>query len=159
MDESLGEALEAAAVRQRQSAVGGRREGAATAALDKLGTAIYNLGAGPSRLINSAMQEYQPGVSVQDMPQTMQGLPEVAANVVGMPGITGGVPVGSLGAVMSGSGWKKDYAGSYSHTTGLRIEKSHEGGWNVINPVTGKVLDNLPTKRDAMKTYGAGFEE
>ncbi len=44
------------------------------------------------------MQEYQPGASVQDMPQTMQQLPEVATNVVGLPGVMGGVPADALGS-------------------------------------------------------------
>jgi GNAT superfamily N-acetyltransferase len=83
--------FEIAALRTLQS-VGQRKEGKATQALSSIGDAIYNAAAGPSRLVNAHMAEYQPGMSVQDMPQTMQQLPEVAANVVGTPAFTGGVP-------------------------------------------------------------------
>lgn len=53
------------------------------------------------------------------------------------------------------SDWKRDCAGRYvSRKTGLVIERSANGGWNVINPVTGGVLDNLPTKAEATRIYG-----
>jgi len=50
--------------------------------------------------------------------------------------------------------WKRICEGCYENrATGWRIERSCEGGWNVINPETGDVFDNLPTKREAQKIY------
>lgn len=73
------------------------QEGTATRLLDALGTAFYNALAGPSRLVNAAMEEYQPGASVRDMPRTMEILPEVATDITGAPGVTGGVPGMGMG--------------------------------------------------------------
>lgn len=53
----------------------------------RLGTNIWDAAASPSRLVNAHMGEYQPGASVQDMPQTMKQLPETAMNIVGTPGM------------------------------------------------------------------------
>jgi hypothetical protein len=53
----------------------------------RLGTNIWDAAASPSRLLNAHMGEYQPGASVQDMPQTMEQLPETAMNIVGTPGM------------------------------------------------------------------------
>jgi hypothetical protein len=89
---------------------GGRQEGGATSLLDSLGVSLYNTLASPSRLVNSHMAEYQPGVSVQDMPETMRYLPEVATNVVGLPGVMGAVPEGAMGSAAGGK--IKAYHGS-----------------------------------------------
>ncbi len=62
--------------------------------MEAVGNALYNAAAGPSRLVNAQMQEYQPGMTVGDMPQTMEQLPEVAMNAVGMPGGVGGLGSG-----------------------------------------------------------------
>lgn len=48
--------------------------------------------------------------------------------------------------------WKREYPGRYTNGQ-LAIERSDRGGWNVINLTTGRVLDNLPTKREAMRIY------
>ena len=90
---------EMAAIRTLQS-VGQRKEGKVTQALSSIGDAIYNAAAGPSRLVNAHMGEYQPGMSVANMPQTMAQLPEVAMNVVGGPGVTGGASTGAGGMAL-----------------------------------------------------------
>ncbi len=89
-------ARETAAQRVARSAHpdGGRQEGAITRGLDAVGVGAYNAGASIPRLVNSHMQEYQPGVSVEDMPETMHHLPEVAMNAVGVPGGSGGLGSG-----------------------------------------------------------------
>lgn len=86
--------FEIAAMRQRNTVKRNAPEGLATRLLDALGTAAYNTAAGPSRLVNAHMAEYQPGASVQDMPQTTERLPEVAMDVMG-----GGTPFAQSGAV------------------------------------------------------------
>lgn len=50
--------------------------------------------------------------------------------------------------------WKREYAGSYLHSSGWRIEKSCDGGWVLRNPETGRVFDRMPTKRELMRHYG-----
>jgi hypothetical protein len=99
-EDMMPEIMRAYAERMRRSVKpdGGRQEGGATSLLDSLGVSLYNTLASPSRLVNSHMAEYQPGVSVQDMPETMRYLPEVATNVVGLPGVMGAVPEGALGS-------------------------------------------------------------
>lgn len=48
--------------------------------------------------------------------------------------------------------WIKVCAGSYKSTSGWVIERSVNGGWNVINP-EGGVFDNLPTLKQAQRFY------
>lgn len=48
--------------------------------------------------------------------------------------------------------WKKVNAGCYTNGKWI-IERSSLGGWNVLM-VGGNVLDNLPTKKEAMRIYG-----
>ena|SRR5215471_700756 len=49
---------------------------------------------------------------------------------------------------------QRQYPGAYINPkTGVRIERSDAGGWNVINPETGRVLDNLPTLKRAREIY------
>lgn len=50
--------------------------------------------------------------------------------------------------------WKREYAGRYVNCkTGTIIEKSYNGGWNIINVVTGKVLDNVASLKEAKRIY------
>jgi hypothetical protein len=111
-EDAMPEIMRAYAERMRRSVKpdGGRQEGGATSLLDSLGVSLYNTLASPSRLVNSHMAEYQPGVSVQDMPETMKYLPEVATNVVGLPGVMGAVPEGAMGSAAGGK--IKAYHGS-----------------------------------------------
>jgi hypothetical protein len=111
-EDMMPEIMRAYAERMRRSVKpdGGRQEGGATSLLDSLGVSLYNTLASPSRLVNSHMAEYQPGVSVQDMPETMKYLPEVATNVVGLPGVMGAVPEGAMGSAAGGK--IKAYHGS-----------------------------------------------
>lgn len=110
----LMDPYEAAAARIQQSVRGGRKEGALTRLLDGAGTGLYNMAASPSRLVNAHMGEYHPGASVQDMPQTMEQLPEVAMNVTGIPGGQGGL----------GSGART--AADTTHLNALQLRLSHE---------------------------------
>lgn len=85
------DAIAAERIRRSVRPSGGRKEGVTTRSLDALGKAAYDTLAGPSRLVNAHMREYQPGMSVGDMPETTAQLPEVAMNVVGGPGAAGGM--------------------------------------------------------------------
>ena len=50
--------------------------------------------------------------------------------------------------------WKRLGPGRYeSRQSGWIIEAAFGGGWNVVNPETGKVADTLPTKRAAQAVY------
>lgn len=50
--------------------------------------------------------------------------------------------------------WKREYAGRYvSRNTGWIVERSENGGWNVVNPETGRVFDHFATLRSARTIY------
>lgn len=94
---ALDDPFTVAALRQRAAAVGGRREGKATAALDALGTAAYDAGARPSRIWN-ALLGLQPGEALSDHPEIVDQGAALGLDLVGAPGLTGGVPLAALGS-------------------------------------------------------------
>lgn len=94
---ALDDPFAVAALRQRATVKGGRREGKATAALDALGTGLYNAAARPSRLWN-ALNGLQPGEALSDHPEIVDQGAALGLDLVGLPGLTGGVPFAALGS-------------------------------------------------------------
>jgi len=72
--------------------------------LSRTGVGIVNALSSVPRFVQSHMQEYKPGMSVADMPQTMEVLPEAATTATMLPATTG---VASVPGISLASGLRR----------------------------------------------------
>lgn len=77
-----------------------RHEGAATTVLDHLGESLYNTAARPAR-IWGALQEVPAGQPLSERSDIVDAVAQTATDMVGLPGIMGGVPKDALGSAAS----------------------------------------------------------
>lgn len=108
----------------------------------KAGRGAMDAVAAPSRLLDAHMREYQPGMSVADMPETMDQLPGVAAGVTAIPG----APAGSFGSIMSRNGMIENQA--LLRRKALERRNAGDGGSTVrvVSPAEMDRLQGAPKK-------------
>jgi hypothetical protein len=100
----------------RRSVMGGRKEGAATKTIDALGGIPKQVLAAALGMVDAAKRAGASGTMMADDPLGVPLAAETAMNLVGIPGLTGGVPVEGRGST------NKVYA------TTDQLEKARGGG-------------------------------
>jgi hypothetical protein len=84
----------------RRSVMGGRKEGAATKTIDALGGIPKQVLAAALGMVDAAKRAGASGTMMADDPLGVPLAAETAMNLVGIPGLTGGVPVDALGSAL-----------------------------------------------------------